>query len=134
MARRLIPLVFIAMAISIGCSHSKMPPLNSLKGRVTRSGTPVEHVIVTLTSEQESQGFSIKGTSDSSGDIEFSTLEAKTNLIRSGVPEGDYTVTVIVPMDDKQQGGAIFKLPKKFHVSAGENSLPPIDLDKYKKR
>lgn len=133
MTRRLAPLLFIALLVSPGCKRSKMPALNAVKGQVTRSGTPVPRVIVTLRSEEIDQSFTVKGTSDSSGDLEVVTIEARTNLVKSGAPAGDYTVTVMVPMDEKQQGGATLKLPQKFKVGTGDNILN-IDLDRLKKQ
>jgi hypothetical protein len=126
MLRRLAAIGLILAAA--GCSGSKMPPLNRVKGKATRGGSPVEFVSVRLVPDPDMPDFSIMGSSDSSGDIEVYTIEAKTNRRKSGAPEGVYSIRVVPPTDQKQHAGSAFTLPQKFSVQKGDNTLPTIDI------
>jgi hypothetical protein len=128
MPRQLLVLGLIVAMLPLGCSGSKMPSLNDITGRVTRAGAPVKHVMIKLVSDELSRDFTISGISDSSGEVEFYTLEAKTNRKKRGAPAGQYTVVVTPPMDEKQQFQKSFTLPGRFQVVEGDNTLPPIDL------
>src|SRR5262245_30782683 len=126
MIRRLAAIGLLLVAA--GCSGSKMPPLNPVKGKATRAGSPVEFVSIRLLPEPDMPEFSVMGLSNSSGEIEVYTIEAKTNRKKSGAPEGVYTIRVIAPMDEKQHAGATFTLAQKFSVQKGDNTLPAIEI------
>jgi predicted transglutaminase-like cysteine proteinase len=129
MLRRWVQAGLIVLVVA-GCSGSKMPSLNRVKGHVTRNGTPVEFVSIHLVPETEMPDFSVMGLSDASGDFDVYTLERRTNRRKSGAPEGTYSIRVVPPMDEKQHAVPEFTVPQKFAVQKGDNTLPNIDIGK----
>jgi hypothetical protein len=129
MLRRLASIGLIVL-FAAGCRSSKMPPLNSVKGRATRGGAPVEFVMIRLIPDTNMPDFSVMGLSDSSGEIDVYTIEGSTNRRKSGAPEGTYAIRVMPPMDDKQHGGEQFTLAQKITVQKGDNTLPTIEINR----
>jgi hypothetical protein len=129
MNRRWFLLVFILTPIAVaGCpphGKSNMPPLHSVHGVVTRDGVVVKDALVRFTPDVEDQSLTISAMTDAAGKYEMQTLYVKgaINEKKPGAPEGSYTVTVVMPLDEKQRGGEVIKLPEKIQVKAGANDF-----------
>src|SRR5260221_177261 len=98
MRRRYAAASLALMLVTVpGCKSSKIPALHPVHGTVTQGGQPLKDAIVVL--EPDTPGvrteFTINGISDANGNVQIRTIEARTNIVKNGAPEGTYTVKVV---------------------------------------
>jgi hypothetical protein len=136
MARRYAAATGLALLLlaASGCRSSKLPSLHPVHGTVTRGGQPLKDAQVILEPDNRTateSEYTVTGTTDDNGNVELKTIEAKTNLVKKGAPEGSYTIKVVIPYTsgDQQKGGGEYKYPKAFVVKPEDNRLPTIDVE-----
>lgn len=118
-----------SLALLHGCSKSEQsgPAIHPAKGVLTRDGKPVGALFqVDFKPAEKGSDVTITGVTNEQGVFELGTTGASGNR-KTGAPEGTYEVTVMTPMDEKQSGGALVKLPQKVTIKPGSNDLR-IDL------
>lgn len=126
MRRFAIAVPFLALAVSVaGCRSSKIPKLHTVTGKIVRDNLPIANAAVKLVSDDKESAaqFSHVGFTNERGEFTIDTIEFRTNIRKSGAPEGVYTVTVELPMDEKQSGGGLVNMTNKVTIVAGDNSL-----------
>jgi hypothetical protein len=135
MSRRLaLACLILCPAALAGCGGGKgLPDLHPVGGVVTRSGRPVPaHVQLAFVPDAEID-ITITGFTDDQGRFTL-TSNGPDGVKKTGIPEGNYTVKVMFPMDEKQSGGEIVRLPQKIEIKPGGNPNLNIDVPPPEKR
>jgi len=91
-------LALLALCWLPGCSKKKRPnelPVYSVKGRVTYKGEPMPYAVVTFfpTGKPFADALKSRATADENGYYELTTYE-----LNDGVPEGEYSAILYVPL------------------------------------
>jgi hypothetical protein len=117
------------LALGCGGKKSELPKTYQVTGTV--SGDSVAGGAVQLTPLAENASFSVSGDINADGTFSLSTIMDSQR--KSGVPEGEYRVTIIKPIPKDQRTAPPVVLPEPFRVEAKDNALP-IDLAKIPKQ
>lgn len=104
----LTPLVAIALAMLIGCSRSKQPPLGTVEGFVTLDGNPLTAAAVLFT--PEGPGRTSIGITDADGRYSLTYLRDI-----KGADVGRHKVRITTATDDN---GGKERLPKRYHAKS----------------
>jgi hypothetical protein len=121
-------LLLLALApVACRSGASSLPPTYKVTGSVTfEDGKPVTGGAVQFAPVNDTT-FSASGDINSEGNFTLSTVQG--NEKRSGVPEGEYRVTVLLPIGSDQRAVPPVVLAQTYRVEAKDNhfaiEIPP---------
>ncbi|MBI2808112.1 MAG: carboxypeptidase regulatory-like domain-containing protein [Planctomycetes bacterium] len=124
----------IALAfMGAGCASDRDDPkVHAARGTLKfKNGKPIVNAVLQFTGAKQ-QEMTVNGFTDDSGNFILQTVLAKKKI--AGAPPGDYDVTIVLPMDEKQSGGGPpIKLAKKLTVKASDDNVFDIAIDSPRK-
>lgn len=117
-----------ALVIFTGCGQAKDDMPDTFKVTGTVAAKPDETVVggaVQLVPLHGDSTFAVSGDIKADGDFSLHTVRGA--VIRDGVPEGEYRITIIPPIPPSRRPLPLIVLQGPFRVEARDNVLS-IDL------
>jgi hypothetical protein len=127
----------LGLAILTGCPASTpkgdLPPLQPAKGKVLRSGQPVNGGSIKFHDEGASLDLVVGGEVNADGSFELQTMHSQSMKKAPGAPVGSYKVTYFPALGDQTAGPnpAPIELPDMVTIKEGQNDIP-IEVGKKK--
>ena len=124
----LLPGVVLVL-FAVGCGpRSSLPKTYPVTGKVIdRGGQALPAGTSILFAPVADSSFSVSGDLGSDGKFSLFTVKGKDR--GSGAPEGEYRVTIQLPIPpDQRRGATSIDLPRTFKVEPKDNDFP-IEVD-----
>jgi len=121
-------LLLLTLALAtLGCkARSALPPTYPVTGTVKfKGGKPVAGGAIQFSPVKDA-GYAVSGDLDNDGTFRLLTITNTEKV--TGAPEGEYRVTIHLPIGADQKGGGAIPLPNSYRVEAKDNNFT-IEVD-----